>query len=133
MNISTSLIASPARVAVSAKPAVAKESFEAPASGDSFTLSSFDFQDAKTALQFGGLGVIPGVGAVSNFVAGMVTGIARQENASTVAFGGMLANVAGTGALITGLLIGSSTTSTIGAGLLVASGVAGGSAAVMNR
>jgi hypothetical protein len=105
-----------------------RPSFDRPEpAGDSVTLSSSSSNfDLQQTLTWGGLGAVPAIGAVSNFTAGIMTGIAGQKGQSDAALLGMASNVLGTGALITGLLIGSTPTTAVGAALLVASGVAGG-------
>ena len=125
MNISTSPNASTLR-ARPAQSATKPES--APASADSVTLSGRPSSsiDLKETLTWGLAGAVPGLGAVSNFTIGALTLVSGQKKASDTALMGLGANLLGTGALVTGLIIGNTATSLIGGGLLMASGVAAG-------
>lgn len=131
MNIQTSLN-SPF---IGSRPVKASSLPTIAASGpsDSFTLSSGSDFDLKEAVTWGGLGAVPALGAVSNFVIGAVTGVAQQKRASNAAFSGMLANVVGTATLVTGLIIGNTPTSLVGGGLLLASGAAGAYSVNQNK
>ena len=116
-------------------PFVRAPQAQAPASKN-VTLSGgdgFDFDDLKETMTWGSLGAVPAIGAVSNFTIFALTGIAHQKEASNAAFLGMGANVLGTGALITGLIIGNTATTMVGGGLLLASGVASGYAVNKNN
>jgi hypothetical protein len=121
MNISTTPNSSFVR------PYVTKvlASAEMPAASDSVTLSSGAQSNLKETVTLGLAGAVPGVGALSNFYVAYMTGLNRNNEASKTAFRGMLANVFGTGALVTGLLFGNSPTTMVGGGLLLASGLAG--------
>lgn len=115
-------------LSVTDRPSFASVESAPAAPADSVVLGSqtkdirFDLGDAIT---WGAIGAVPALGAVSNFTIGAVTAVAGQKSQSSAAFWGMTANVLGTGALVTGLLIGSNTTTMAGAGLLVGSGLAG--------
>lgn len=92
-------------------------------SRDSFTLSSNN--SFGGAAFFGGAGLIPVVGFMTNFGIGAQAGVNDHSTASTAAGVGGLANLSGTAALAGGLLFGSNTVTTVGLGLLGVSGLAG--------
>lgn len=107
-----------------------RPSFERPAPAsaapaDAVTLGSGSDFDVVQGLKYGAMGAVPALGAVSNFAILGVTGFSGQDKQAKAAFWGVAANVLGTGALVTGMIIGNNATSLVGAGLLAGSGVAG--------
>lgn len=87
---------------------------------DSFTFSPVD---VKSGLVFGALGVIPVVGAISNFGAGMESGFNDNPKGATAGGIGVLSNLGGTVTLAGGLLFGSEIATNVGLGMLGVSGL----------
>jgi hypothetical protein len=90
---------------------------------DSVTLG---YNDAKDVGLMTGAGFLPGVGAVANFMAMVGAGVNNKETLSWMNLAGAGANVAGTAAAATGLLIGNSTATYVGLALLGVSGITAG-------
>lgn len=89
---------------------------------ESVTLSS---ASPGAAAIFGGLGLIPVVGAVANFGIGIQASVNDESAASTAAGYGALANLAGTAVTAGGLAFGSDTAVKVGLGMIGLSGAAG--------
>lgn len=87
---------------------------------DSFTFSPVD---VKSGLVFGALGVLPVIGAVSNFGAGMESGFNDNPKGATAGGIGVLSNLGGTVTLAGGLLFGSKIATNVGLGMLGVSGL----------
>lgn len=79
--------------------------------------------DVKSGVFFGALGVVPVVGALSNFGAGMESGVNDNRLGSTAGGVGFLANLAGTATLVGGFMTGNETAKTVGYSLLGLSGL----------
>ena len=85
-----------------------------------FEMSSID---VKSGVLFGALGVVPVVGAFSNFGAGMESGFNDNQLGSKAGGVGFLANLAGTATLVGGFMTGNETAKTVGFSLLGISGL----------
>lgn len=96
---------------------------EQAGSSDSVTLG---YNGAKEIALGAFAGAVPVVGAGVNFVAMIGAGVNRKDNLAMGNLAGAGANVAGTLSLAGGLLLGNSTATYVGLGLLGASGVTAG-------
>ena len=112
----THKLSTPPRSAASTKPLE-----QLP--GDTVTLSSNN--SVGGAAIFGGLGLVPLVGFVSDFGIGAQAGVNDAPRASKASGIGALSNLAGTAVTAGGLLFSNSLTTQIGLGLLGVSGAAG--------
>lgn len=92
---------------------------------ESHSSERFEFShvDVKSGLLFGALGLVPVVGAISNFGAGAESGFNDNPLGAKAGGIGFLANIAGTASLAGGLLTGNDTAKTIGYSLLGVSGL----------
>lgn len=104
-----------------AKSPQASPKQESP-SADSFTFGG-GYNDAKEIVLAGGMGFVPVVGAVANFAGLIGAGVNNKIGLSYLGLVGSAVNLIGTGAAVTGLLIGNSTATYAGLGMLGASGV----------
>lgn len=96
------------------------------ATTDSFTFGPTfggGYNGPKEILLAGGMGLLPGVGALTNFAGMIGAGVANKHGLSGMGLAASAANLIGTGTAITGLLIGNSTATYAGLGMLAASGV----------
>lgn len=90
------------------------------APSDTFSFSSID---VKSGILFGAFGVLPVLGAISNFGAGAESGFNGNSAASTAGGIGVLSNLAGTATLAGGLLLGNHTAVNVGLSMLGISGL----------
>lgn len=95
---------------------------EQPSDSVTFSYSNNSYGGAAF---FGGAGLVPVVGFMSNFGIGAQAGFNDHSTASKAAGFGALANLGGTAALAGGLIFGSNTVTNVGLGLLGVSGLAG--------
>jgi hypothetical protein len=130
MNIQTTRPLQP-KTTTSVSNAPAKQDADTPSlPTDSVTFGGGGGEGLKNAAFFGGLGVVPLVGAGTNGMAAWATAWddASRENSSgrpTIGLVGAAANLAGTVTTTVGLFTGSDTTKMVGLGLLGVSGLAG--------
>jgi hypothetical protein len=127
MNIQSTRPMQSKFIAPSANSSVEKQGADSPT--DSVTFGGGG-STLKNAAFFGGLGVVPLVGAGTNGMAAWATAWddASRENSSGrpgIGLAGAAANLAGTVTTTVGLIIGSDTTKMVGLGLLGVSGLAG--------
>jgi hypothetical protein len=117
---STQFQARVSRPSVAPQQSSGAEANLAPSDSVSFSVSS-----AGQSAVFGGLGLIPVVGFVSNFGIGAQASMNDRHTASAAAGYGALSNLAGTAVTAGGLLFGSDTATKVGLGMLGLSGLAG--------
>ncbi len=80
----------------------------------------------------GGMGAVPGVGALSNLMGARLASLGRSHGAATLNKAGALANVAGTGCIVYSAFAKDATALKVGLSLLGCSGLAAASAAPGN-
>ncbi len=109
--------------AQSAKPAPRSVPSEPQASRPTESFQFSSHSNIKEGLIFGALGVVPVIGAASNFGAGIQAQFNGHDAAGTAGGVGFLANLAGTATLVGGAIFGNSIAMNIGLGMLGVSGL----------
>lgn len=122
MQITNGAYYSYSAVAPQARSPQASEVKKESGSTDSVQLSD-RHNGPSEILMAGGMGAIPGVGAFANLAGLIGAGASGKMGMARLGLAGGAANLIGTGAAVTGLLIGNSAATYAGLGLLAASGV----------
>lgn len=107
---------------IAPQTAISEPAYLAPLDSINLSIPS----DIKSGLGFGALGLLPVVGAMSNFGAGLQAQFNGHEAPTNAAGIGFVSNLAGTATLVGGAIFGNGTAINVGLGMLGLSGLTAG-------